>query len=79
LPDDPDRTTSFEFVEPFERLLVDGDVDGTLRSDDPHTDAALLANAVTWSYLHMRQAHRWSPADAEQRVIDLVLDHHLPR
>ena len=77
LPDDPDRTTSFEFVEPFERLLRDGEVDGSLRSDDPATDAALLANAVTWSYLHMRQAHRWSPTDTERRVVDMVLAHHL--
>jgi AcrR family transcriptional regulator len=79
LPDDPGRTTSFEFVEPFERLLLDGQVDGSLRSDEPATEAALLANTVTWSYLHMRQAHGWSPDDTVQRVLDLVLARHLPQ
>jgi AcrR family transcriptional regulator len=72
LPGQPDRTTSFEFVEPFERLLRDGGHDGTLRSDDPETDATLLTNVVTWSYLHMRHAHAWPPAVTSRRVIDLA-------
>ena len=47
LPDQPGRTTSIEFIEPFERLLRDGRIDGTLESDDPLPDATLLANAVS--------------------------------
>ena len=41
------------------RLLSDGAIDGSLVSDDPSGDATLLANSVAWTYLHMRQAHRW--------------------
>jgi AcrR family transcriptional regulator len=71
LPDQPGRTTSLEFIEPFERLLRDGNVDGSLHSDNPLPDATLLANAVCWTYLHMRSAHRWDTATARQRVIEL--------
>ena len=53
------RTTGFDFIEPFERLLRDGLADGTLVSDDPVADAELTVNAVTWTYLHLRLAHRW--------------------
>jgi AcrR family transcriptional regulator len=72
LPGRPGRTTSFEFIEPFERLLVDGRQDGTLRAADPRADATLVANAVCWTYLHMRQAHRWAPAVAADRAIAMA-------
>jgi AcrR family transcriptional regulator len=72
VPDDPDRTTSFEFIEPFERLVLDGVADGTLRSDDPRSDALLVANTVAWTYLHMRHAHRWSETEAATRLVDLA-------
>jgi AcrR family transcriptional regulator len=68
-PGRPERTTSIEFIEPFERLLTDGTIDGSLASTDPKHDATLVANAVCWTYLHMREAHRWpGPATAEQIV-----------
>jgi AcrR family transcriptional regulator len=72
LPDRPERTTSFEFIEPFERLLVDGNQDGSLSSADPLADATLTANAVTWTYLHMRQAHDWAPSTAADAVIRMA-------
>lgn len=78
IPGEPGRTTSFEFIEPFERLLLDGNLDGSLRSDDPRTDATLVANTVCWTYLHMRYAHRWSPGDTAERVIELAMAHLLP-
>jgi AcrR family transcriptional regulator len=73
LPDRPDRTTSFQFIEPFERLLRDGVIDGSLRSDDPLADATMTANAVAWTYLHMRRAHRWRPDDATARVVAMTM------
>ena len=65
----PGRTTGFDFSEPYERLLLDGVVDGTLQSDAPAEDAELLVNAVTWTYVHLRTAHRWSSARATKRVV----------
>lgn len=79
IPGEPGRLTSFEFIEPFERLLADGNIDGSLRSADPSSDATLLANAVTWTYLHMRQVHQWSPERTARQVIDLATAHLLPR
>jgi AcrR family transcriptional regulator len=78
LPDDPRRTTSFGFVEPFERLLRDGQLDGSLVCGDPFADATLLANAVCWTYLHMRAAHDWAPADTADRVVALCLARFRP-
>jgi AcrR family transcriptional regulator len=71
VPGQPGRTTSIEFIEPFERLLRDGNVDGSLTSDDPLPDATLLGNAVAWTYLHMRRGHAWDPATAAGRVVSL--------
>lgn len=72
LPDQPGRTTSFEFIEPFERLVRDGVSDGSLDSDDPLADATLVANAVAWTYLHMRHAHRWDHDRAVARVVAMA-------
>jgi AcrR family transcriptional regulator len=79
IPDRPGRTTSFEFIEPFERLLVDGAVDGSLRVDEARGDATLVANAVCWTYLHMRRAHRWAREETARRVIALATSSLDPR
>lgn len=75
IPGTPDRTTSFEFIEPFERLLLDGALDGSLRVSDARADATLVANAVCWTYLHMRRAHGWAPEEATERVLALASAH----
>lgn len=77
-PDRPGRTTSFEFIEPFERLLRDGNIDGSLRSDAPLPDATVTANAVAWTYLHMRQAHRWDHPTTVAHVLPLATAHLRP-
>jgi AcrR family transcriptional regulator len=79
LPERRDRTTSFEFIEPFERLLLDGTLDGSLCVDDPTRDATLVANSVFWTYLHMRHAHRWPPRRTTDRVVALATAHLTPR
>jgi AcrR family transcriptional regulator len=66
------RTTSLEFIEPFERLLRDGVLDGSLRSTDPRRDATLSVNAAIWAYLQMRRAHRWPRDETTARVVALV-------
>lgn len=73
LPEAPERTTSLQFVEPFQRLLADGVVDGSLRSDDPQRDGLLLANAVCWTYLHMRAAHEWGRDDAVAGLVAMAM------
>jgi AcrR family transcriptional regulator len=78
LPGRPGRTTSFEFIEPFERLLRDGNVDGSLHSADPLPDATLTANMVCWTYLHMRQAHRWDAETAVNHVVPAAVAHLRP-
>jgi AcrR family transcriptional regulator len=72
IPSKPGRTTSLEFIEPFERLLLDGIADGSLVSDDPRADATLVANAVAWTYLHMRRAHGWPRQRTADRAVDLA-------
>jgi AcrR family transcriptional regulator len=78
IPGRPGRTTSFEFIEPFERLLRDGAVDGSLRVEDPNSEATLVANTVCWTYLHMRRAHRWPAGRAADKVITLATAHLVP-
>jgi AcrR family transcriptional regulator len=75
IPGRPGRTTSFEFIEPFERLLRDGAVDGSLQVEDPTAEATLVANTVCWTYLHMRRAHRWAADRTAAQVITLATAH----
>lgn len=72
LPGQPGRTTSLEFIEPFAKLLADGQADGSLVTDDPLRDATLIANAVAWTYLHMRRAHGWSEPESARQVVSMA-------
>jgi AcrR family transcriptional regulator len=72
LPGRPGRTTSLEFIEPFAKLLADGQADGSLVTDDPLRDATLLANTVCWTYLHMRRAHGWSEPESVRQIVSMA-------
>ena len=72
IPDRPGRTTSFEFVELFERLLRDGAADGSMHVDDPARSAVLVANTACWLYLHMTRAHGWPAGEAVDQVIHMA-------
>ena len=72
LPGQPGRTTSLEFVEPFAKLLADGRADGSLVTDEPLRDATLIANAVAWTYLHMRRAHGWNELVSARQVVSMA-------
>ena len=61
------------FAEPFERLLRDGALDGSLRTVPPTVTATVLFNTVGWGYVHLRASHRWAQAAARDAVADLVL------
>jgi AcrR family transcriptional regulator len=61
------------FTEPFERLLRDGAIDGSLRVTDPEETATVLFNLVGWTYIHLRTGHRWPPERARRGVIEPLL------
>ena len=66
-------TTRFEYVQPLERLLRDGAVDGTLVSSDPEGDAELMFNALVWTYVHLRRTHLQQAKTVTPAVIRLAL------
>ena len=67
-PDDPKALTRFEYTAPFERLLHDGNTDGTLISQHPSEDAELIFNTAGWTYVHLRRSHQWTPKRARKAV-----------
>ena len=67
-----DGLTRPEFVEPLRRLLVDGEADGSLHSEDPDEDATLLYNLVGHTYRHMRSGHGWPPQRARDAVLRIA-------
>lgn len=74
--DDPAGTevrTRSAFTDPLERLLRDGEADGTLRRRDPIETATVLFNQVGWTYIHLRTGHRWPAERAERAVVEVAL------
>ncbi len=70
----PARLTRKVFVEPLERLLLDGAADGSLPECDAPEVATLLFNAVCHTYGHLRTGHGWAPRRSREGVIRLVMD-----
>jgi AcrR family transcriptional regulator len=70
----PGALTRSPFVEPLERLLRDGQNDGTLQAGDPREAATVLYNAVGHTYRHLRSGHGWSAKRAREGVLSLVLE-----
>jgi AcrR family transcriptional regulator len=59
------------FTEPLQALLRDGIADGTLavEPDEPLDEVAtVLFNLLSWTYRHLRLAHRWPPQRAAEAV-----------
>jgi AcrR family transcriptional regulator len=61
------------FVEPLQRLLLDGAADGTLRPVDATETATVLFNVIGHTYTHLRADHRWDRERARDGVVGLVL------
>jgi hypothetical protein len=70
----PARLTRKVFVEPLERLLLDGAADGSLADCDAPEVATLLFNAVCHTYGHLRAGHGWTARRAREGVIRLMMD-----
>jgi AcrR family transcriptional regulator len=69
-----DSLTRPEFVAPIVRLLRDGALDGSLRTfSDPDETATVLYTQISYTYLHLRHEHRWSPERATRTVTELAL------
>ncbi|MDO8209467.1 TetR/AcrR family transcriptional regulator [Conexibacter sp. CPCC 206217] len=59
------------FTEPLQALLRDGVADGSLTlAPDEQLDevATVLFNLLSWTYRHLRLAHRWPPQRATEAV-----------
>lgn len=72
-PAGEEQLTRPVFVEPLERILLDGARDGTIRACDASEQATVLFNVVGWSYVHLRTGHRWKPERARRATVELVL------
>jgi len=62
------------FTEPLERLLRDGNAEGSLDIADPAETATVLFNLVGWTYIHLRRGHDWSPDHARESVLGIALN-----
>ncbi|HEY1510739.1 MAG TPA: TetR/AcrR family transcriptional regulator [Solirubrobacteraceae bacterium] len=70
---DGDRLTRKVFVEPLERLLLDGAADGSLAEVDARETATVLFNAVGHTYRHLRTGHGWEPVRARAGILELAM------
>jgi AcrR family transcriptional regulator len=73
-PGDGSVDTRPPFTEAVARLLRDGALDSSLRSEAPDDDATVLVNLVGHTYRHLRLGHRWPAERARESVVRLALD-----
>lgn len=62
------------FVEPLERLLLDGAADGSLTVRDSNETATVLFNLVGHTYRHLRTGHGWTARRARDAVVALAIE-----
>jgi AcrR family transcriptional regulator len=74
----PDALVVDIFAGPFDRLLRDGALDGSLREVPPTVTATVLFNTAGWGYVHLRASHKWSAESARDAITDLVMNGLLP-
>ncbi|MGH3713272.1 MAG: TetR/AcrR family transcriptional regulator [Micromonosporaceae bacterium] len=74
----PDGLTLDIFAAPFERILADGALDGSLRPVPPQVTATVLLSTTVWGYVHLRHCHDWPLDTARDAVIDLALRGVVP-
>jgi hypothetical protein len=67
------------FVEPLERLLLDGAADGSLACVDARETATVLFNAVGHTYRHLRTGHGWEPERARAGILELAMSGLIAR
>ena len=77
--DKDEALTRTVFTEPIERLLRDGQEDGSLRPTEPVETATVLFNLVGWTYIHLRTGHAWKPERARRATIDVAVHGVAPQ
>jgi AcrR family transcriptional regulator len=73
-PSEGSELTRKVFVEPIERLLLDGAADGTLASTDAGETATVVFNMIGHTYRHLRTGHGWSAERARTAVVRLAIE-----
>jgi AcrR family transcriptional regulator len=76
-PGEREASARHALTEPLERLLRDGEADGSLRGDDPRETATGLLHLAVWTYAHLRTGPRWSARRARRVTVELAL-HGVP-
>jgi AcrR family transcriptional regulator len=72
--DAPAGPTRAVFLAPLERILTDGQSDGSLRVDDDVSElATFVFNVVPRTYVHLRIGHAWEPQRITSRLTAFVL------
>ena len=66
-------------MEPLERLLLDGAIDGSLARVDAQETATVLFNLVGHTYGHLRAGHGWNAQRARDGVLRLVTEGLIAR
>ncbi len=69
----PDGLILDVFAAPFERLLADGALDGSLRPVPAKIAATVLLSTTVWGYVHLRRSHDWPVERARDAVLELAL------
>jgi AcrR family transcriptional regulator len=78
VPSGPQLTRKV-FVEPIERLLLDGAADGTLAAADSEGTATVVFTMVGHTYRHLRTDHGWSAERARTAVVRLAIEGLIAR
>lgn len=69
----PEQMTGGVFAEPLQRLLQDGQSDGSVRPLDAREMSTVLFNLVSWTYIHLRDEHHWQPDRARRGTLEVAL------
>jgi AcrR family transcriptional regulator len=61
------------FTEPLERIIGDGQADGSIAAGDPLATASLLFSLVGQTYMHERSVHRRPAEQTRDGIVSIVL------
>jgi len=71
--EDGEIPTRGAFTDPLERLIEDGQADGSIRAGNAFDLATVIFTMVGLGYRHLRFEHRWSAERAREAVVAMAL------